>query len=111
MAEVTITINGRNFAIFCEDGQEERVQTLGSYVDSRLKEISKAGAATNEAHLLVLTSLLLSDEIFDLRKDIDQLSTQVSQGEANQTNDAEVAQAIDELAERIDQISGRIQSA
>ena len=36
MAEVKIGMNGRSFAIYCEDGQEERVQHLGSYVDSRL---------------------------------------------------------------------------
>lgn len=111
MAEVNITINGRSFSIFCEDGQESRVSELGGYVDSRLKEVASAGAATNEAQLMVLTSLMLSDEIFDLRKDIDALGAQTGGGQSNENNDAEVAQAIDELANRIDRISGRIQSA
>ena len=73
MAEVSITINGRTFGISCEDGQEQRVHDLGRYVDARLKEIAKAGAASNESHLLVLTTLMLSDEIFDLRNDVRKL--------------------------------------
>lgn len=54
MAEVTLEINGRNYGITCEDGQEQRVKDLGVYVDSRLKEITKAGAASNDMHLMVL---------------------------------------------------------
>ena len=66
MAEVTLSINGRDYGISCDDGQEQRVQDLGMYVDSRLRDIAKAGAASNESHLLVLTSIMLADEIFDL---------------------------------------------
>lgn len=111
MAEVSVAINGRNFAIYCEDGQEQRVLDLGNYVDSRLREIAKAGAANNEAHLLVLTTLMLADEVFDLRENIDHMEGAVRSAQANGENEAEVAQAINELAERIDQVSGRIQSA
>ena len=111
MAEVNITINGRAFGISCEDGQEQRVTDLGHYVDSRLKDISKAGAATNESHLLVLTGLLLADEVFDLRDDVSSLDGQVKQNGANENDEAEIAQAIESLAGRIDQIASRIQSA
>jgi len=111
MAEVNITINGRAFGISCEDGQEKRVTDLGNKVDSRLKDIAKAGAATNESHLLVLTGLLLADEVFDLRDDVSSLKGQVQQDGANENDEAEVAQAIESLAGRIDQIASRIQSA
>ncbi|MBL4804349.1 MAG: cell division protein ZapA [Alphaproteobacteria bacterium] len=111
MAEVNITINGRNFGIFCEDGQEQRVTDLSQYVDSRLKDISRAGAATNESHLLVLTSLLLADEIYDLRNEAAAANANAQQAEANQTDEAAVANAIEDLASRIDRIASRIQSA
>ena len=111
MAEVKISMNGRNFAIYCEDGQEERLHNLGAYVDSRLREVAGAGAATNEAHLLVLTSLMLADEIFDMREEVSHIQGEIKSSTASRAHDAEVAQAIDELAERIDRVSGRIQSA
>jgi cell division protein ZapA len=111
MAEVSIAINGRNFSIYCEDGQEQRVTDLGHYVDARLKDISKAGAANNEAHLLVLTALMLTDEIFDLRDEAGKLEKHVKNAKNSQEDEAEVVQAINELADRVDQVSARIQSA
>ena len=111
MGEVNISISGRNYGISCQDGQEERVNALGQYVDQRLKGISQAGAATNENHLLVLTALMLSDEVFDLRENVGSQNQQLQSAEANQNDEAEVAGAIDQLADRIDQIAKRIQAA
>ncbi len=107
MGEVNISISGRNYGISCQDGQEQRVNDLGKYVDARLKDIAKAGAANNENHLLVLTTLMLADEIHDLRDNIG--TTQTSS--ANQNDEAEVVNAIGQLAERIDIIAKRIQNA
>ena len=111
MAEVTLTINGRNYGISCEDGQEQRVVDLGQYVDRRLKEISKAGAAANESHLLVLTALMLADEIYDLRENIGVLGDEVEQSTAFKKDETIIIQAIDQLADRIDHIADRIQKA
>lgn len=106
MGEVNISISGRNYGISCQDGQEQRVNDLGKYVDARLKDIAKAGAANNENHLLVLTTLMLADEIHDLRDNIGS-----AQPSANENEEAEVVNAIGQLAERIDMIAKRIQSA
>ncbi|HOO81469.1 MAG TPA: cell division protein ZapA [Alphaproteobacteria bacterium] len=111
MAEVNITINGRSFGISCEDGQEQRVLDLSHYVDSRMKDISKAGAASSEAHLMVLTTLLLADEVFDLRNDVGSMSENLQSAQANQNEEAAVAGAIEDLASRIDRIASRIQNA
>ena len=110
MGEVNINISGRNYGISCQDGQEQRVNDLGQYVDTRMKEIAKAGAAANETHLLVLTTLMLADEIFDHRENGTSASP-APQPEASNTNEAEVADAINTLATRIDQIAKRIQAA
>lgn len=109
MAEISITINGRNYGIACDDGQERRVQELARFVDGRLKEISRAGAATNESHLLVLTSIILADEIADLKA-----QGVASPGPAmgvKMTDEEEeaIVSAIDILASRIDAIAGNLQ--
>ncbi|MCC6597481.1 MAG: cell division protein ZapA [Alphaproteobacteria bacterium] len=111
MAEVNININGRSFGISCDDGQEQRVLNLGSYVDGRIREIARAGAANNEAHLLVLTALMLSDEVFDLRDDVRALGARVQNQENQEQEEASIVGAIDQLAERIEQIARRIQNA
>ena len=109
MAEITLTINGRNFGIACDDGQEQRVMELGHYVDSRLKDIARAGAASNESHLLVLTALMLADEIFDLRDSVSELGGQAQDSQVMQQDELVIAQAIDHLADRIETIASRIQ--
>jgi len=108
MAEVTLTINGRNYGITCDDGQEQRVTDLGHYVDARFKDISSAGAASNETHLLVLTAIMLADEVFDLRDGAASNNNQVNVSAISEEEDAAVAQAIDQLAGRIDAVAGRI---
>lgn len=111
MAEVTLSINGKSYSISCEKGQEQRVTDLGRYVDTRLREISKAGAAATETHLLVLTALMMADEVADLRENVSHLGAQANENGAYEKDEALIIQAIDSLADRIDLIADRIQKA
>lgn len=67
MSKVNINVNNRTFTIACDDGQEARVQQLGKYVDERFRELNQAGAAPNESYMLVLTSLVIADDMFEAR--------------------------------------------
>lgn len=115
MSEVTLKINNRGYSLACDDGQEQRLVDLGHYVDSHLQDIAAAGAATNEAHLLVLTSLVLADEIFELRDTVAQLQDSMSRNvDAPSTGRSEeeealISEAIDHLASKIEHIAARIQ--
>ncbi len=113
MAEISITINGRNYGIACDDGQEKRVQELARYVDARLREIARAGAASNESHLLVLTAIILSDEISDLKSQGAAMARQPQHAalgvKMSDEEEEEIVSAIDLLAARIDQIAGNLQ--
>ncbi|HPF78010.1 MAG TPA: cell division protein ZapA [Alphaproteobacteria bacterium] len=107
MAEVNISINGRTFGIACDDGQEQRVMDLANFVDSRLREIAAAGAGTNESHLLVLTSIVMADELFDMR-DAAANGNRASLNGLQITKDDEgqIINAIDQMASRIEAIAG-----
>ena len=108
MAEISITINGRNYGIACDDGQEKRVQELARYVDARLREIARAGAASNESHLLVLTAIILADEIADM-KSMGSVPQQPVGVKMSDDEEEAIVSAIDLLAARIDQIAGNLQ--
>jgi cell division protein ZapA len=116
MAEISININGRSYGIACDDGQERRVRELASYVDSRLREIARAGAASNESHLLVLTSIILADEIAEARSGIGQhaarhapAQTPISGISMTEEDEEAIVSAIDLLAARIDSIATSLQ--
>lgn len=122
MGEITLKINHRGYGLHCDEGQEARLTELAAYVDSRLRDIAASGAATNESHLLVLTSLVLADEVFDLRDELESLKLRMSElqseGVAQQDGvesvrgheeEAMIVEAIDYLAHKIERISSRLQ--
>ncbi len=68
MAQVSVRINGRSYDVACDDGQEERLISLSQYVDDRVREIAGAVGQIGEQRLLVMTSLLIADELGDLHE-------------------------------------------
>ena len=110
MSEVNVTINGRVYGIACDEGQQQRVLDLAKYVDARLREIAQAGAASNEAHLLVLTSIIMADEVFDLKegRDSNRRSSEPLGVRMSEEDETAIVGAIDRLAGRIDSIAGNI---
>ncbi len=113
MSEVTLKINNRGYSLSCDEGQEERLADLGHYVDSRLRDIANAGAASNESHLLVLTALVLADELYTLQDEVAALKNGQAQQQHSDSHKEEeemIARAIEHLAEKIERISGRLQT-
>lgn len=120
MADVNMSIHGKAYSIACDAGQETRVVELGKYVDARLREIAAAGAASSEAHLLVLTALVLADEIYELRDlvaDLRSRTPKVIREEVeiaaaqrvSEDEELEILAAIEQLASRIDTVAERLQ--
>lgn len=108
MAQVNVAIHGKVYGIACDDGQERRVQELAGYVDMRLREIAGAGAATNESHLLVLTALVLADEIFDTKANM-AAPAYVEDDRFSEEDERVIVDAINHLAARIDSVAERLQ--
>jgi cell division protein ZapA len=114
MGEVNITIKGKSYGIACDDGQEHRVAHMGQYVDGRLREIASAGAASSDAHLLVLTSLVLADEIHELRNVLQYMvPADGSQPVQRVTENDErlIVESINHLTQKINNISQRLEAA
>lgn len=68
MAQVTITINSREYAISCEDGQEVRILQLARLMDEKARLLNAASGQVNESMLLAMIGLLLADELSELKK-------------------------------------------
>jgi cell division protein ZapA len=114
MAEVNLKINGRSYPILCDDGQEQRVLGLADYINQRLNDIKSAGAADSENHLLVLTSLIMADEVHELRDNLataEQLLNEngVEAPAISSQDETSIAEAINSLANRIALVADQIQ--
>lgn len=104
MPEVTLQINGRGYGIFCDEGQEDRILELAAFIDSRLQDIAASGAASAESHLLVLTSLVLADELFEARES-------GSKATDDSVDQDQAAQFIEHLAGKIEHLATRIHAS
>ena len=76
MAQVTITINDRNYDIACDDGQEVHLIKLSQFVDKRVRELIDAIGQVGDARLLVMASLLLADELSEVYTELDSAQNQ-----------------------------------
>ena len=77
MAQVDITVNGRSYSVACDDGQEEHLHKLAAYLDKRVGELSTAMGQLGDARLLVMTGLLISDELSECFEEIKSLRAEL----------------------------------
>lgn len=67
MADVHLTIAGRNYLVTCKDGEESHLQRLGAAVHAKAEDAGGAAGGLNESRLLLFSALLLADEVHELK--------------------------------------------
>lgn len=101
MAQVTVTINSREYAVACEDGQELRIIQLANILDEKAKALTGGNQQVNENMLLAMVGLVLADELSELKKS--------GKNPAPQNDDPERIRRTDEaLAEQIKSLNQRL---
>jgi len=65
MALIVVKVNGRDFPLSCEDGQEPRIRRLAQYVDAKVAEYVKIVGQVGEARLMLLAAITIADELSD----------------------------------------------
>ena len=105
MAQVEVPINGRNYQIACDDGQEEHLAKLGEYVDKRVEELVSAVGQVGESRLLVMTSLLIADELAETYADLKKTSAAVEAAVSVEEVEEKLAGIVDAATARIEAVT------
>ena len=71
MANINIKFNGKEYLLSCDDGQEEHLEELSVYLDSKFNEIKNSLGNIGENKLLLITSIKIMDEYFETKKKVD----------------------------------------
>ena len=66
MANVNIKFNNKDYLLSCDDGQEENLKELANHLDSKYNELKKNLGNIGENKLLLITSIQMVDDYFDL---------------------------------------------
>ena len=103
MGQVTVRVGGYSHPVSCEDGQEAHLVALAAEVDKRVNSIKAMGGQFGESRLLLLASLLLADEVHDLKVAVAQART--GGGPAQPADDPRLAERIARIADRIEGIA------
>ena len=68
MGQVTITLNARSYKLRCGDGEEARLLDLAAYVQTRLDKLTDEFGQVGDERILVMTTLMIADDLFDARE-------------------------------------------
>ena len=70
MANVNIKFNNKDYLLSCDDGQEESLKKLTRFLDQKYSELKDKLGNIGENKLLLITTIQLIDEYFDLKHKI-----------------------------------------
>ena len=70
MANVNVKFNNKDYLLSCDDGQEESLKKLTKFLDKKYLEFQDKLGNIGENKLLLITTIHLIDEYFDLKQKI-----------------------------------------
>src|SRR5881227_3501548 len=88
MPQITVTINGRQFRMTCEEGEEAHLRALAEEVDQRISRLRERFGEIGDTRLTVMAALTLADELSDTRERLQRVEAELAK-----LQDASVASA------------------
>jgi cell division protein ZapA len=73
MGQVAVTLNGRTYRLRCGDGDETRLLQLAGYLEQRIEALAVEFGQVGDERLLLMAALLIADELWDTREQLQQL--------------------------------------
>lgn len=116
MSQVSVTINGRQFRMGCEDGQEDHLTNLARELDARIADLRGKFGEIGDLRLTVMAALTIADELTEMSSRIKQLEQELAAAQdahAVAANRDEVVQgavsaALLSAAERIEAVTKKL---
>ena len=71
MANVNIKFNNKDYLLSCDDGQEESLKKLVSFLDKKYLELKDQLGGIGENKLLLITTIKILDDYFNLKQKVD----------------------------------------
>jgi cell division protein ZapA len=110
MSHINVTINGRQYRMACEEGQEVRLLKLAESLEFRIESLRGKFGEIGDARLTVMAALTACDELLDasnriraLEEELEELrTTRIAAADRARATQTAVANVLDAAAERIE---------
>ncbi|PHS22617.1 MAG: cell division protein ZapA [Robiginitomaculum sp.] len=116
MGKVSINVNGRAFAVGCEDGEEEAVAELGRQFDQHVSMLADQVGQIGDLRLFLMAALVLADELRESKRTSAALETRIDEFESSGTEGARqgvdatkgAAKALNKAAMRVEKLAEQL---
>jgi cell division protein ZapA len=116
MPQVSVTINGRQFRMACEDGEEPRLLRLAEDLDQRITRLRARFGEIGDTRLTVMAALTLADELTETKERLARMEPElaklqeanVASAERAQATQTAIVAALNAAAERIESITRQL---
>ena len=110
MNHINVSINGRQYRMACEEGQEPRLRRLADSLESRVESLRGKFGEIGDQRLTVMAALTACDELLDANARLEKLEQElaslrdvrVAAGDRARATQIAVANALNAAAERIE---------
>jgi cell division protein ZapA len=121
MKTVHAKVYGKDYTLACDTGQEQHLMQLVRQVDARAERLDQAVGNLRDDLMLLYVALMIADELHDAQKENTRLRAELDSAqrlsEAGSDDkrlavlEEEVAGNLNELAERLGALTGKLQAA
>jgi cell division protein ZapA len=116
MSQVNVTINGRQFRMACEYGEEARLSRLAEELDASIATLRTRFGEIGDTRLTVMAALTLADQLSETKEKLQRLEPElatlrnasVASADHSQATQTAVVAALNAAAERIENITKRL---
>lgn len=113
MSHVNVTINGRQYRMACEEGQETRLLRLAEMLENRVTDLRGKFGEIGDQRLTVMASLTIADELSDAERRIRGFEEEIEvlrEGRVSATDRARatqtaIANALNSASDRIERMT------
>jgi cell division protein ZapA len=116
LASVNVTIDGRQFRMACEDGQEEHLAALAADFDARITDMRSKFGEVGDQRLTIMAALTIADQLAETVNKLRQVeaelpalrAAQLLANDRAQATQAALVVAFNAAAERLERVAKRL---
>jgi len=106
MAQINVDVNGRPYAVGCEDGQEAHLIELAKLFDHQVRQVSQDMGQLGDTRLFLMGALMLADELHDAKSRLAALQVEVGRLQADRSRlEGRAVGALEAAASRIEKLA------
>lgn len=106
MAQVNVEVNGRPYAVGCEDGQEAHLLEIAKLFDHQVRQVSQDMGQLGDTRLFLMGALLLADELYDAKNRLGAMQAEIARLQAERARvETKAVNALESAAARIEKLA------